>query len=175
MAVAALSGDVSADRGSLNGRRHDRRGKRNGPLSHGVLQDGCGSQRSDQQALAAASQIAFSSNPPLAGSTFQQMGYETVCPHRSAPGLGKARVHSATEPGRYAGGIYRRITAFAWRRRRITKLLMEQRRPIGRDAVIDSWHDISVLMVVIGHQLAGRPREVYPVIAPNPWVCRTAT
>lgn len=42
-----------------------------------------------------------------------------------------------------------------------------QRRPIARNAVIDSWRDINVLMVVTGHQHASRAREVYPVNSLN--------
>lgn len=78
MAAAALFGDVSADRRSLKRHWHDGREKRDGPPSHVVLQDGCGSQRSDEQASAAASQVAFSSNLFLAGSTIHHSGYEAV-------------------------------------------------------------------------------------------------
>lgn len=90
MAVAALTGDVSADRGSLKGHPHDRREKRDGPLSHSVPQEGRGSQHSDEQASAAAAQIAFSSNLFLADSTIQHSGYESVRARWGAPGLHKA-------------------------------------------------------------------------------------
>ncbi len=167
MAVAALTGDVSADRGSLKGHPHDRKEKRDVPLSHSVPQDGCGSQHSDEQASAAAYQIAFSSNQFLAGSTIQHSGYEAVRARRSAPGLHQARVHMATEPGRYAAHLPADHGVRLAETARTTKSLMGQRRPIGCDAVIDSWRGISVLMVFTRHQLASRPREVYPVIAPK--------
>ncbi|GGJ41363.1 hypothetical protein CDQ92_08215 [Sphingopyxis bauzanensis] len=44
---------------------------------------------------------------------------------------------------------------------------MDQRQPIGRNAIIDGWRGISVLMVVIGHLFAYRAPEVYPIGALN--------
>ncbi len=44
---------------------------------------------------------------------------------------------------------------------------MENAKPTGRDAVIDGWRGVSVLMVIAGHFVAYRAKELYPLDALN--------